>query len=123
MVHKGEQSVDDAWYMDGGATNHMIDRLDWFDSFTFVPQGHWPVMIVDNRRLWVRGVGSIHIKCLVNKTWEQCTIHRVLYIPEQKKNLFSVGQAADKGFTTTYMHQACYLTSNGGHGKVVLVGK
>ena len=42
-------------------------------------------------------------------------------MPELRKNLFSVGQAADKGFITTYTHHTCYLTSNEGRGKIVLI--
>ena len=32
-----------------------------------------------------------------------------------------VGQAADKGFITTYTHDACYVTSNKGAGNIVLM--
>ena len=122
MVHVDECSDDDAWYMDGGATDHMTDRLDWFATFKPVSQGRWPVMIADNRRLWVRGVGRIQIQCEVNGSWYPRDIHHVLYVPELRKNLFSVGQADDKGFITTYTRRSCFLTSSEGRGKVVLTG-
>lgn len=108
--------------MDGGATDHMTDRLEWFDSLKNVPEGRWPVMIADNRRLWVRGVGRIQVKCQLDGVWKQRHIHRVLYVPQLRKNLFSVGQAADKGFITTYTRHTCYVTSNEGRGKIVLTG-
>ena len=53
MVHANDEKDKDAWYMDGGATEHMTDRLEWFQTFTEVAEGRWPVMIADNRRLWV----------------------------------------------------------------------
>ena len=122
MVNVDECSDDNAWYMDGGAIDHMTDRLDWFATFKPVSQRRWPVMIADNWRLWVRGVGCIQIQCEVNGSWYPRDIHRVLYVPELRKNLFSVGQAADKGFITTYTRHSCFLTSNEGQGKVVLTG-
>lgn len=52
MVHDAEHVDDaDAWYMDGGAIDHMINRLDWFVSFKTILQGQWHVMTADNRRL------------------------------------------------------------------------
>ena len=63
MAYVGENQGDDAWYMDGGATDHMTDHLEWFDSLKNMPEGRWPVMITDNPRLWVRGVGRIQVKC------------------------------------------------------------
>ena len=122
MAYVGDNQGNDAWYMDGGATDHMTDRLEWFDSLKNVPEGRWPVMITDNRRLWVRGVRRIQVKCQLDSVWKQRHIHRVLYVPELRKNLFLVGQATDKGFITTYTCHTCYLTSNEGRGKIVLIG-
>ena len=114
-VNKG-----DIWYLDDGATNHMSDKLEWFQNFEEVAMGQWPVMIADNRKLWVRGYGDIQVRCLMNSHWERQTIKKVLFIPDLRKNLFLVGQAADKGFTTTYTKHSCYLTSQGKHGRKVL---
>jgi hypothetical protein len=122
MVHTSESCPDDVWYMDGGATEHMIDRLDWFVSIKEIEEGRWPVMIADNRRPWARGVGNINVQCCINKKWEKKILQRVLYVPELRKNLFSVGQAADKGFVTTYTCNACYLTNPSGGGGPVLIG-
>jgi hypothetical protein len=61
MVHSMNIDSDDSWYIDGGAIEHMTNRLDWFDSFNEILQGHWPVIIADNRRFWMRGVDNIKI--------------------------------------------------------------
>jgi hypothetical protein len=70
MVFVGDRPSDDRWYLDGGATDHMTDHLEWFTSMTKVQSGHWPVMIVDNRKLWVQGVGSIEVQCKLGDKWE-----------------------------------------------------
>ena len=124
MAHTGAEQVSDyASYLDGGATDHMSDRLEWFTSISEVPKRRWPVMIADNRQLWIRGVGKIQIECLIdnNKT-QRRTLDQVLYVPALRKNLFSVGMAADRGFVTTYTRSTCYLTSHEGKGQVVLTG-
>jgi transposase InsO family protein len=120
--HGSENSLEDAWYLDGGATDHMTDKLEWFSNFTEIPKGRWPVMIADNRKLWARGFGDIRVECLTDWGRETRTIRKVLYVPELRKNLFSVGQAADRGFITTYTKHTCYLTSQGEHGRHVLTG-
>jgi hypothetical protein len=57
--HGSENSLEDAWYLDGGATDHMTDKLEWFSNFTEIPKGRWLVMIADNRKLWARGFGDM----------------------------------------------------------------
>jgi hypothetical protein len=79
-------------------------------------------MIADNRKLWVRGVGSIKIRCWIDNNWKHSTFQYVLSVPELRKNLFSMGQAANKGFVTTYTRTTCYLTSKEGRGSVVISG-
>jgi hypothetical protein len=63
MAHTREYPCDDAWYMDGDATNHMINWLDWFASFDDIPQGHLFMMIIDNCKLWVWGIGRVQMQC------------------------------------------------------------
>ena len=60
----------EVWYMDGGTTDHMKDRSDWFFSLQNVPNGDWPVIIVDNKMHWVHNVGHINIHCNFDGTWE-----------------------------------------------------
>jgi hypothetical protein len=122
MACTGECPLDDGWYLDGGTTDHMTDRLEWFTSINEIQQGRWPVMIANNHKLWVRGVGQIMAKCLVDGQWENRTFKHVLYVPELRKNLFSVGQAANKGLVTTYTRHSCYLTSCEGRGNIILAG-
>ena len=47
----------------------------------------------------------------------------MLFVSKLKKNLFSIGKEADKGFSTIYAKNACSLTSNGSQGKIGMVGR
>ena len=51
------------------------------------------------------------------------TLYKVLYVPDLRKNFFSVRQVANKSYTTTYTKHECYFTSNGEHGRQVLTRK
>ena len=45
-----------------------------------------------------------------------------MFVPDLRKNLFSIGQAADKGYHTIYKRNGCYIISNEGQGSVAIVG-
>ena len=69
MAHREEHQRDESWYMDRGAIEHMTDHLDWFALLEEIPSGCWPIMIGDNWKLWVWGIGHINVQCLVNGYW------------------------------------------------------
>jgi hypothetical protein len=39
MAYVDNQISDDHWYLDGGATDHMTDRVEWFSTMTEIPRG------------------------------------------------------------------------------------
>ncbi len=49
------------WYVDGRAIDHMIDMNEWFNTFEEVLIGKWLVMVANNQKLWVGGMGAIKI--------------------------------------------------------------
>ncbi len=98
-----KRSTKNVQYANGRATNHLIDMNEWFNTFEEVLVGKWPIMVANNQKLWICGVGIIKVQCVINGRWEKKSLSRVLYMLELKKNLFSVGQATNRGFVTTYM--------------------
>jgi hypothetical protein len=81
----------DIWYADSGASEHMTDKLEWFDTFTPIPEGRHAVQIADNTQIWVLGRGSIQIIATIDDKKIKGRLHDVLYVPKLKPNLFSVG--------------------------------
>lgn len=59
--------IETTWYVDVGATEYMTNHILWFVAIEEIPIQQWPIMVVDNWKLWVRGIGDIKIKCLVNE--------------------------------------------------------
>jgi hypothetical protein len=49
------------WYANGRAIDHLIDMSEWFNTFEEILVGKWLVMVANNRKLWVCGVGIIKV--------------------------------------------------------------
>lgn len=100
----------------------MNDRREWLRNFEPIPLGKWLVNVAnDHHSLWVAGVGDIDIEYLIEGRRIKGVIKQVLYIPELKKNVFSIGQVADKNIKTTYSKEECQTTNS--VGKILMVGK
>jgi hypothetical protein len=48
-------------YVDEGAIDHMIDMNEWFNTFEEVLVGKWPIVVANNKKLWVGGMATIEI--------------------------------------------------------------
>jgi hypothetical protein len=90
------KTYEDIWFADSGASEHMSDKKEWFRDFTPIPEGVHAVQIADDTKLWVRGRGNIVINRLVNGQNHKGTITNVLYVPQLKRNLFSVGLVSER---------------------------
>jgi hypothetical protein len=120
MIAKGES---DLWYTDTGASEHMSDRKDWFINLTEIPKGKHKVMVADDRCLSVKGHGDIFIDRTVAGVVKKGILKQVLYIPELKRNLFSIGQATEMGLSFMSTKEKCELRTGSEPGKVVMEGQ
>ena len=78
----------------------MSLRKEWFTDLTSCALAH--VMLGDGTPCEVKGTGTVHMERLVNGKWIPGRIEDVLYIPDLKKNLFSVGTFVIKGFKVVF---------------------
>lgn len=117
--------LSDKWYADLAATEHMTNRREWFTTFNSIDEGVWPVIVADNKTIWVKGRGDIKIIRHVNGRQLTGTLLNVIYIPDLARNLLSVGTVSDAG----YIFLAESLTQPGNcdirtkDGKLVMEGK
>lgn len=93
-----------------------------FVNFQKIPKGTWPVAIANEQSLWVLGKGDIKIKRRAHDQWLDGTLHDVLYIPDLRINLFSIGRAADIGVVTIYRKNTCQMIGDNGNGDILLTG-
>lgn len=74
-------------------------------------------MFVDNRTVPVEGVGNVLIK---KKDGKSSIISDVLYVPEMKSNLLSVGQLLAKGFNM-HLENGCLEVFDSDHRRILNV--
>ena len=110
------------WYADSGATEHMTEHRDWFSTFKPIPQGTWAVTVADDRNIWVQGVGDINITRTVDGVSKEGVLKKVLYIPDLRRNLFSIGLASKAGLSFQTHGDRCALYHNFGKGPKVMEG-
>jgi hypothetical protein len=111
-----------AWFADSGATEHMTEHRHWFSTFKDVPSSTWPVTVADDRNLWVRGIGDINITRTIDGVQKQGTLRKVLFIPELRRNLFSIGLATKSGLSFQTVDDTCVLYHDRGKGPKVMEG-
>ena len=117
-----QDNTQEVWYADAIATEHMSNNRAAFIDFQEIPKGTWPVAIANEQNLWVQGKGNIKIRRRAHNQWLDGMLHNVLYIPELRTNLFSIGRAADRGIITIYRKNVCQMIADNGDGEILLTG-
>ena len=101
LIYLNEEKVDprvyaenstDTWFLDNGASNHMIGNQEWFSKLDQKVQGK--VKFGDGSRVDIKGRGSV---ILVGRSGKQRVLEDVYFIPSLKSNIISVGQMDESG--------------------------
>jgi hypothetical protein len=87
---------DDGWYLDTGCSTHMTGYNSWLINFDSSKKS--TIRFSDSRTVQAEGIGDVLIK---GKNGNQALITGVLYVPDMKSNLLSMGQLVEKGFSMT----------------------
>lgn len=90
-----KSDIQNAWLLDSGASKHMSFQKHWFSKLN---ETNETVCLGDNSMCEVKGRGTIYIQKYVNGKWIDGRIDDVLYVPDLKRNLFSIGVITQKGF-------------------------
>ncbi|KAK4408463.1 hypothetical protein Sango_0427300 [Sesamum angolense] len=94
------------WYIDSAASNHMTYNKGAFQ--TLDESFKTNVKLGDNHIVKVEGKGSVAI----NTKKGTRIINDVVYIPNLRTNLFSVGQMMEKGYTLHFGGDSCTIYDN-----------
>ncbi|KAL0314923.1 UNVERIFIED_CONTAM: Retrovirus-related Pol polyprotein from transposon TNT 1-94 [Sesamum angustifolium] len=94
------------WYIDSAASNHMTYNKGAFQ--TLDESFKTNVKLGDNHIVKVEGKGSVAI----NTKKGTRVINDVMYIPNLRTNLFSVGQMMEKGYTLHFGGDSCTIYDN-----------
>jgi hypothetical protein len=80
------------WYLDTGASNHMIDGKAQFSELNLSVEG--TVRFGDGRTVEIEGRGTVLFEL---KDSGHKVLTDVYYIPRLKSNTISLGQLAERG--------------------------
>lgn len=89
--------------LDSGASVHMSTQRKWFINLETLEK-EIPVRIGDGKYISAIGKGDINVLAFDGHTWNEKHLSNVLYVPDLKYNLFSVGAALDKSGATVGQH-------------------
>jgi hypothetical protein len=108
------------FFADSGATSHMSDQQQFFDTLEMIDTGTWTVSGVGGVSLPVRGRGNIRIETTVDGITRSGLIKDALYVPDLGTNLFSIGTATENGAEIHFNNQQVYFSR---HGITFMVGQ
>ncbi|XP_019455196.1 PREDICTED: uncharacterized protein LOC109356328 [Lupinus angustifolius] len=91
----------DIWYVDSSCSSHMTRHRDWLVNFDETKKSI--VRFAKNRVIQAEGTGDVLIN---KKDGNQAMITDVLYVPNMKNNLISMGQLLEKGFSMELLNGA-----------------
>lgn len=55
------------WYTNNGATEHMIEKKDWFSTMEQIKEIKHFIMVANDHSVLVKGRGNILVKRTVNR--------------------------------------------------------
>lgn len=97
------------WYVDNGATSHVTNRRDLFQSFTYFKSQHI-VTGANGQCIDALGKGNILAESDVNGKLERILLKDVWYVPSISRNLFSVLASHDKSDKSVFESTALKCT-------------
>lgn len=99
--------ADQNWYLDSGASCHMSPQKEFFDDVKEVR--NWNIESVDGTIISPKGVGNVDLCVNIGNKTEEIILHDVLYMPNSKINLLSVGKITDKGSEVIFTKSKCII--------------
>jgi len=88
-----EDSVN-LWYLDTGCSNHMTGHREWFVNIDDKVKSK--IKFADNSSVTAEGIGKVIVQ---RKDGQHSFINDLLYVPNMKNNLLSLGQLLEKGYS------------------------
>ena len=99
ILLQGTQEVNltkNLWYLDTGASSHMMSKKSYFHSLDENQQG--VIRFGDESSVRFEGKGSIFLNYLDG---EEIKLEGVLFVPSLRVNILSLGKLYEDGFTST----------------------
>lgn len=103
----------DVWIADSGAGMHMTFHKDYFSTLQPNSNGHM-VKVADDRIILAAGIGMIKIQEVLGGVLYERELQYVLYVPELKFSLFSIGSVNKKRYSFHSFEDRCEVRNSKG---------
>ena len=97
--------LDNVWYVDSGASNHMTSHGEWFKSM-HDPEKPGFVETGDDTKHSIAHIGDVPLNVNDGKVKY---LANVLHVPKITKNLVFVGQMVEQGLQVQLNHDGCFV--------------
>jgi hypothetical protein len=112
-------SVDNVWYVDSGASNHMTYHGEWFRDVKNLEKPGY-VVTGDDTVHPIAHIGNVPLAMQDGKIKY---LFDVLHVPNITKNLVSVGQMIEQGLQVRFNPDGCYVEDFKDKCRLVAKGK
>ncbi|KAF2297179.1 hypothetical protein GH714_018880 [Hevea brasiliensis] len=104
VCHAKEETDKNLWFLDTGCSNHMCGNKSAFSTLDESFRDN--VKFGDNSKVSVMGKGQVLVQTPGNTIQ---TISNVLFVPDLKTNLLSIGQFQEKGYEISMKGGLCQI--------------
>jgi hypothetical protein len=94
------------WWIDSGATIHIVNSLQGFISKRTLQRGERSIRFANDVKAEVEAIGGLPLK--LNNSFI-LHLHNVLYVPSLSRNLISVSCLDDDGFDCQFDNKQCLI--------------
>ncbi len=119
MAANVSTNVDNVWYVDLGASNHMTYHGEWFRDVKNLEKPGY-VETGDDTAHPIVHIGNVP---LVMQDGKMKYLFDVLHVPNIAKNLVSVGQMIKQGLQVQFNPDGCYVEDFKDKCRLVAKGK
>lgn len=105
VCHMSEETQQNTWYLNTGCSNHMCGDKKAFSELDESFRN--TVKFGDNSTISIMGKGRVIIQAKENSSTHNIT--DVLFVPDLKTNLLSVGQLLEKGYEISIKNGVCQI--------------
>lgn len=109
----------EVWIADSGASMHMTYNNEYF-VYLEAPAEEYLVKVADDKILKASGKGTIKIQENIHGRLQERELRNVLFVPDLKRNLFSIGTISNNGFSFHAYEEKCEIRDR--DGKLSSVG-
>lgn len=112
LTAESEDLVKVGWFIDSGATDHMMKDADYFSSMRRL-DSPVDIVVANGQKLRAEYCGDVSLYAVVGGVTKKCVANNVLFLPGLSCNLFSVKRVAKAGLKVCFDDEKAEIVKDG----------